>query len=310
MPAPEHHQFVKELLGVDPNDYDVSVVQARHHAMATVMGRIMHDGAQTKEGGRLIGIMRSAFAPDMHKNQMGTVEVWIDLYAKGNRDALKKANSLLSYAHDVLIQYSRAEAAAPKPGIFDTAYATYRITEDQFRAEARTAEGYYEEFQKHHLTLFTIINGTYQTWKDLAVFKDCYDLFNDTNLFVKSVEAQEAVAAASSVLSPVGPGAVILCMVGEFITLFLEFINVVMELIAFFEKLASGNTKQMEPILAEMGALKGGAEALNVKKKLDGWRKDLHRITDLRDSMKEMKGGLEKCRKAGKALHDLLHGAH
>ncbi len=300
MAGPEHHAFVKMVLGKDPLDYEPGVLTARYNALMPIISDIMREGStSTAMGDACMQFFRQGLR--MNASQKSS-PVILGYLKKQDPTSIRHAKHLLDAAHDNILEFNRERAATTRgPTFSETAVATADLTDEQLKAAAKAAKAAWDGFLQQHAMLFEIIND-YSALKTVAKpFADAWDLYGDTSKFIKSLEAQESVAAMSSVLGPIGPGAVELAMLTEVFGLLLMFTNVVTGLIDFISTTASGKPA-MPPEYSKMMDQAGWVDF-----SLHWCKKSKAKLEAMKGHLASVQKVLSKLAPVGNALHKLLH---
>ncbi len=314
---PAFDAYVHRLLGVDPGSYSAAVLQARHNGMMPIICRIVPETPVTELGIKTRQLLIDSLDLSVQKTSSRLVQHWIDEYENGNPKGAKAATSLMDFARDNMNRYNKAEAAAVKgPSLLESLAKTKQITIEQFQNDAKHAKAMFERFKKSHSDAYAMLVSVQKTYEGISAFKAFYDVCKDTRVFLQSAESMESVAASSSLLGPVGPGAAILLLLTEFAALLTMFISAIFELIKFFAEWLAGHGDAMEPAMKAVKVPKlvaeKGLKLIHVEESIkeeyetfEYWKKTLSSIHAMEE---ESIKGLDKIEKAGKALHDLFHG--
>jgi hypothetical protein len=302
-PKPEHNLWIKSISGIDPTDYEPHVLRSRYDALMPLAAAILKVEAKTKAGQQVRRYLIDGIGMNMSQKSSSVILKWIDAFEKsGDREAASHAKSLLDYTHDEILRFNREESAVSNvPTFSDNMVATADLSVEMLKKYAEDAKHNYTLFMGAHATLFNLLNDGLALWKTATPVKDCYDLINDIKKFDTTMPMQEAAAAASIVLGPVGPGAGYLIIITEAFGLVLELLNVVVELIDLIQQIGSG-----KPLSESMSK---GIDHARTADWILHWYKNCNKtLESVKTTLHSASSGLSSMAKVGNRIHKLLHG--
>ena len=205
---------------------------------------------------------------------------------------LRDLNDYLSAMEHRSLQMfqERARRESKAPTAMETAVVAGDMTVADIKHFAESAQKAWEDFENAHTTLFAIIDSVNQTYKDLQPIRDIINLGKDYMSFAARLPAEQAAAAASSLLGPIGPIAGTLAIIAELYSLFMRFLVVLGDLIDMIAKVAGGKGATSE-------ALKGAKDVLQ---KLQDVQKLMISIRDRCTPLKKPSAIVEAILKAKK----------